>query len=83
YSADQCQPNICHLRVYGATAYIYINNRKQRPKGRKILAKAVVRKLYGYESLTRKVYKIRLNNGGKIIRTRNAKFIEERHPLNP
>ncbi|KAK3946798.1 hypothetical protein QBC32DRAFT_200221, partial [Pseudoneurospora amorphoporcata] len=83
YPADQYQPNIRHLRAYGATAYIHIDDGKQRPKGRKMLAKAVVGKLCGYEGLTGKVYKIRLNNSGKIIRARDARFIEERHPLNP
>ncbi|KAL2016242.1 hypothetical protein VTK56DRAFT_4018 [Thermocarpiscus australiensis] len=73
---DQCVPDIRHLRAYGARAFVHINNENVRPRGRKMLAKALEGKLCGYEGNTGKVYRIRLNSG-RIVRARDARFIEE------
>ena len=55
---EQCTPYINHLRAYGATAFVHIHDLKLRPKGRKMMAKAVEGKLCGYEGNAGKVYRV-------------------------
>ncbi|EAQ82905.1 hypothetical protein CHGG_11081 [Chaetomium globosum CBS 148.51] len=61
---DQCIPRIHHLRAYGAITFVHIHDKKVRPQGRKMLAKAIEGKLCGYEGNSGKVYRIRLNAVG-------------------
>lgn len=62
--------------MYGAKAYVHILDEKLRPRGCKMLARAMVGKLCRYKGQSGKVYRIRLDNSGRIVRARDTRFIE-------
>ncbi len=56
---------------------MHIHDKKARPQANKMLAKAMTGKLCGYEGQSGKVYRIRLDNTRRIVRARDARFIED------
>ncbi len=77
---SQFNADIKHLRTYSAKAFVHILSEKLRPQGRKMMARAMEGKLCGYEGLSGKIYCVRLNYLGKIVRVRDVRFVEEQMP---
>ncbi|KAK4032297.1 hypothetical protein C8A01DRAFT_20615, partial [Parachaetomium inaequale] len=73
---DQCVPRINHLRAYGSLAFVHIHDMEVRLQSHKMLANAIEGKLCGYEGNSGKVYRIRLNKTGRIVRAKDAQFIK-------
>ncbi len=72
------KPPIKTLRTWGARAYVHVAGDKTvRPQGRKMMAKAVLGRLYGYEGTHGRVYLVRLDKSGKVVRVRDVTFHEE------
>lgn len=65
-------PNLKHLKLFGAKAFVL----DKTPGRRKLDDKSIEGKFVGY-SLTAKAYRIRLNDTGAIIETRDVKIVEE------
>lgn len=72
---EYINPPVKHLRTFGCRAYVHANP-VQRPQGRKMMAKAFKGRMFGYEGHHGKIYRIRLDDEGRIIRARDVKFHE-------
>lgn len=66
------KPNLKHLRVFGAKVFVL----EKGPNRGKLDDRSVEGKLVGY-SETAKAYKVRRNDTGKIVFTRDVTIIEE------
>jgi len=68
------QPNLSHLKVFGCRAYPVIPSAKI-PKTRKLLPRAHIGYLVGYESTN--IFRIWVPSEMKVIKTRDVTFNEE------
>ena len=72
------KPALKYLRTWGCKAYVHIGaDERRRPRGRKMMNKAIEGRLYGYEGVHGKIYRVKLQKSGKIIRVRDVRFHEE------
>jgi len=65
-------PPIKSLKPWGCDAYVHVTRLSDRPRSQKMSPKAVMGKLYMYEG--NKIYLVKLNKSGKILRVKDVRF---------
>ena len=65
-------PPIKSLKSWGCDAYVHVTRLSDRPRSQKMTPKAVMGKLYMYEG--NKIYLVKLNKSGKILRVKDVRF---------
>ena len=74
--AEYHEAPIKTIRAFGCRAYVHIGNTKVRPRARKMMPTARMGRLYGYEGTHGRVYLVRMDQTGRIIRARDVRFDE-------